>query len=109
LFKEHAMDAAAPGFEEACQQHLDRFFVQWPNALLQERANKVLRLLRASPKPLQGKTQGWAAAIIYFAATDGTIPCGVPGVSNAEFAAFMGVAMETARRRSGQVRDIVLF
>jgi hypothetical protein len=103
------MDTAAPGFEEACQQHMDRFFVQWANPQLQARANKVLRLLRASPKALKGKTQEWAAAIIYFAATDGHVPCGVPGVSNAEFSEFMGVPMENARRRSGRVRDIVLF
>ena len=47
--------------------------------------------------------------VIYFAATDGHVPCGVLAVSNAEFAEFMGVPMETARRRSGRVRDIVLL
>jgi hypothetical protein len=30
-------------------------------------------------------------------------------VSNAEFAQAMGVPMETARQRSGRVRDIVLL
>ena len=60
-------------------------------------------------KALKGKTDGWAAGIIYFAATDGHVPCGVHGVSNAEFSEFMGVPMETARRRSGRVRDIVLL
>lgn len=66
-------------------------------------------MLRASPEPLKGKTEGWAAGIIYFVATDGHVPCGVPGVSNAEFIQAMGVPMETARRRSGRVRDIVLL
>lgn len=103
------MEQTSPVFEQECQQHLDRFFAQWPNDILQEKANKVLRMLRASPKPLAGKTEGWAAGIIYFAVTDGHVPCGVPGVSNAEFAGFMGVPMETARRRSGRVRDIVLL
>lgn len=99
----------SPVFEAECQQHLDRFFGQWPNQILQERANKVLRMLRASPEPLKGKAAGWAAGVIYFAATDGRVPCGVPHVSNAEFSQFMGVPMETARRRSGRVRDIVLL
>lgn len=103
------MDVLPPEFEAQCQRHLDRFFVQWPDKAMQEQANKVLRMLRASPKPLKGKTEGWAAGIIYFVATDGHIPCGVPRVSNAEFSEFMGVPMETARRRSGRVRDIVLF
>ena len=99
----------SPEFESECQQHLNRFFVQWPNPILQEKCNKVLKLLRASDKPLLGKIEGWAAGIIYFTANDGKYPCGVPGVLNAEFAAFMGVPMETARQRSGRVRDIVLF
>ena len=96
-------------FEAACQQHLDRFFGRWPDKQMQQRANRALRMLRSSEKPLQGKPEGWAAGIIYFVATDGHVPCGVPGVSNTEFAAFMGVPMETARRRSGRVRDIVLL
>jgi len=103
------METVAPDFEQECQRHLDRFFVQWPNEILKEKAGKVLRMLRASPEPLKGTAQGWAAGIIYFAATDGHVPCGVPGVSNAEFAQAMGVPMETARRRSGRVRDIVLL
>jgi len=73
------MDAITPEFEAQCLRHLDSFFVQWPDMAMQERANKVLRMLQTSPKPLKGKTEGWAAAIIYFAATDGHVPCGVPG------------------------------
>lgn len=103
------MDAITPEFEAQCLRHLDSFFVQWLDRNMQERANKVLRMLRAGPKPLKGKTEGWAAGIIYFVATDGHFPCGVPNMLNAEFAQFTGVAMETARRRSGRVRDIVLF
>jgi len=103
------METSVLGFEQDCQQHLDRFFRRWPNDVMQQQANKVLRMLRASEKPLNGKPKGWAAGIIYFVATDGHIPCGVPGVSNAEFSEFMGVPMETARRRSGRVRDIVLL
>ena len=103
------MDNQTHGFEDECRRHLDRFFKQWPDATMQEQANKVLRMLRASEKPLKGKPEGWAAGIIYFVANDGHFPCGVPRVSNAEFAEFMGVPMETARRRSGRVRDIVLL
>jgi len=103
------METTTPAFEAECQRHLDRFFAQWPNEILQKKAEKVLRMLRASPEPLKGKTEGRAAGIIYFVATDGHIPCGVPNVLNAECAEFMGVAIETARRRSGRVRDIVLL
>lgn len=103
------METTTITFEQECQEHLDRFFARWPNRLLQEKSNKALRMLRASSEPLKGKTEGWAAGVIYFAATDGHIPRGVPEASNAEFSAFMGVPMKTARRRSGRVRDIVLI
>ena len=103
------MDMISNEFETQCQRHLDRFFAQWPDKAMQEQANRALRMLRASEKPLKGKAEGWAAGIIYFVANDGHFPCGVPRVSNAEFAEFMGVPMETARRRSGRVRDIVLL
>ena len=102
------MNVVNSDFEAACQAHLDRFFAAYPKSVDKERAYKVLRMLRASPKPLEGKPEGWAAGIIYFVAKDGRVSCGVPGVLNAEFAEFMGVPMETARRRSGRVRDIVL-
>ena len=103
------MEPVVLEFEQDCQRHLDRFFLQWPNPIMQKRANKVLRLLRAAEKPLKGKTEGWAAGIIYFIFTDGRFPCGIPGVFNVEFSEFMGVAMETARQRSARVRDVVLF
>lgn len=103
------MDVISPDFEAACRAQLDRFFEAYPDATMQKLAIKALRMLRASEKPLRGKAEGWAAGIIYFVATDGHFPCGVPNMLNAEFAQFMGVAMETARRRSGRVRDIVLF
>lgn len=103
------MDVITPEFEAACRAQLDRFFEAYPDAAMQKRAMKALRMLRASEKPLKGKAEGWAAGIIYFVVTDGHVPCGVPRVSNAEFSEFMGVPMETARQRSGRVRDIVLF
>jgi len=89
--QECPMETAVSICEQQCKQHPDQFFAQWPNEILQEKANTVLRMLRASPKPLAGKTEGCAAGIIYFTATDGRIPCGVPGVSNAEFAQALGV------------------
>ena len=103
------MDVLSPEFEAQCRLHLDRFFVQWPDAAMQQRANKTLRLLRATEKPLKGKTEGWAAGIIYVVATDGRFPCGVPGVLNAEFEQFMGVTMGTARYRAARVKEIVEF
>lgn len=80
------MSATATEFESECREQLDRFFAAHPNATSEKRAHKALRLLRASEKPLQGKPEGWAAGIIYTVATDGRIPCGVPGVLNSEFA-----------------------
>ena len=52
------IERAASDFEQQCQQHMNRFFAEWPNVNLQEKANKVLRMLRASPKPLSGKAAG---------------------------------------------------
>ncbi len=49
------MDEMSHRFEEECRTCLDRFFKAYPNAALQARANKALRLLRASEKLLKGK------------------------------------------------------
>lgn len=104
-----AMDGMNSDFEAACRTHLQRFFAKYPTSVDPLRADKVLRLLRASSKPLKGKAEGWAAGIIYFVATDGEIACGVRDVLNAEFASFMGISMETARYRAARVREIVLL
>ena len=109
FFASATMENSVANFESECRHLLYRFFAAFPDAAMQQHCGKVLRLLRASEKPLKGKAEGWAAGIIYFVATDGHFPCGVPGVSNAEFSEFMGVPMETSRRRSGRVRDIVLL
>ena len=103
------MTATDPAFESACRRHLDRFFTAHPDLVLQQRTLKALRLLRASDRPLAGKTEGWAAGIIYAVATDGRIPCGVPGVLNREFERLMGVTMSTVRQRAARVRDLVTF
>lgn len=103
------MDVITPEFEAACRAQLDRFFEAYPDAAMQKRAMKALRMLRASEKPLKGKAEGWAAGIIYAVATDGRFPCGVPGVLNAEFEHFMGVTMGTARYRSARVRKLVAW
>lgn len=76
---------------------------------IQARAHKALRLLRASEKPLKGEVEGWAAGVIYFAATEGRITCGVPGLFNHEFEAFTGVSMGTARYRAARIRDLIVF
>jgi hypothetical protein len=57
----------------------------------------------AADEPLAGKTEGWAAGIIYGVANLGRHPCGVPGVFNSEFEKFFGVPMETVRRRAANV------
>ena len=39
-------------YEEQCRMHMDRFFAAQPDSY------KILRLLRASEKPLKGKPEG---------------------------------------------------
>lgn len=101
------MTATDQQFESSCREHLDRFFAAHPDPVLHQRAMKALRLLRASDKPLAGKTEGWAAGIIYALATEGRFPCGVPGVLNNEFERFMGVTMSTIRYRAARVRELL--
>lgn len=96
-------------FESACREHLNRFFVAYPDPVRQQKSMKALRLLRASDKPLAGKSEGWAAGIIYAVATDGRTPCGVPGVLNSEFERFMGVTMSTTRYRAARVKELIIF
>ena len=103
------MNTISVDFEAACRAELDRFFAAHPDASMQERSMRTLRLLRASDKPLRGKVEGWAAGIIYAVATDARIPCGVPGLLNAEFVELMGVSMETVRYRAARVRDLVIW
>jgi hypothetical protein len=98
-----------PEFEAVCLVQLDRFFAAHPDATMRKRAMKALRILRASEKPLKGKPEGWAAGIIYAVATDGHVPCGVPGSLNAEFEQLMGVTMGTARFRAARIMDLLTF
>lgn len=103
------MDDMSHRFVEECRSCLDRFFKAYPDAGLQTRAYKARRLLRASEKPLKGKPEGWAAGIIYFVATDGHVPCGVPGVLNAEFEELLNVSMKTAQYRAARVKELVMY
>ncbi|MFA7235646.1 MAG: hypothetical protein WC058_02180 [Phycisphaeraceae bacterium] len=103
------METTSPAFEAECRVLVDRFFAAHPDKLMQTRAHKAMRLLRASDKPLKGKVEGWAAGVIYFAATDGRIHCGVPGLLNRDFEAFTGVSMETARGRAVKITDLIVF
>lgn len=63
-----------------------------------------MRLLRASEKPIKGRTEGWAAGIIYAVANDGLIPCGVAGMLDSEFECLLGVTMSIVRERAARVR-----
>jgi hypothetical protein len=101
------MDAITTEFEATCRARLDRFFETYPDAAMQKRAHKALRMLRASEKPLKGKAEGWAAGIIYAVTTDGRFPCGVPRLLNSEFEQLMGVTMGTARYRAARVMELV--
>ncbi|QNN25147.1 hypothetical protein HED60_23660 [Planctomycetales bacterium ZRK34] len=101
------MNATTPEFETDCRLHLDRFFAAHPDATMEKRAHKALRLLRASEKPIKGKAEGWAAGIVYAVGTYDRPPVGVPNVLNSEFEKLMGVSMGTARNRAAAVREFM--
>ncbi|MEI8194373.1 MAG: DUF6398 domain-containing protein [Phycisphaerae bacterium] len=100
------MDVMPSGFEADCRAGLDRYFAAHPDPVMEQRAMKVLRLLRTSEKPLKGKVEGWAAGIIYAIATDGRKPCGVPGLLNSEFKQLMGVTMSTTHYRAARILEL---
>jgi hypothetical protein len=101
------MNVITTEFEAEVQLRLDRYFAVQPHKLMQKRANKALRMLRASEKPIAGKPEGWAAGIIYAVGTYDRPPVGVPDVLNADFEKLIGVSMGTARRRAAQVRELM--
>ena len=93
--------------ERACRGHLGQFFDRCPDAALQRRALKALRLLTACDMLLAGKTAGWAAGIIYAVANRDRQACGVPGLLNSEFEALFGVSMGTIRKRAAQIAQLL--
>ena len=97
------MTVTNQGVQQQCREHLDRFFASYRDAAMKKNAMKALRFLVASDEPLGGKSQGWAAGIIYALATRGRRACGVPGILNADFEQFFGVSMSTVRKRAAQV------
>ena len=94
---------------QLCREHLDRFFESYPDPTMQRSALKALRFLASRREPLAGKSEGWAAGIIYGLAARHRRPCGVPGILNADFELFFGVSMSTVRKRAAQVmREVTL-
>ena len=98
---------ASQDCKRACRGLLDHFFDLHPNAAMERRALKALRLLLASDASLTGASGGWAAGIIYAAANRDRRACGVPGILNSDFAAFFGVSMGTVRRRAAQIAGLL--
>jgi len=92
---------------QTCREHLERFFAGYDNPELRDRALKAVRFLAAAEKAPAGNPAGWAAGIVYAMANRYCIPCGVPGLLNAEFTAMMGVSMETVRTRAAQFNRII--
>lgn len=103
------MSTSHSDFELNCRKHLDRFFVNRHEAVLQKRSMKALRLLAACGEPLRGKPEGWAAGIIYAAANRDRQACGVPGLLNSEFEQLVGVTMSTTRHRAAQIERLLDF
>ena len=97
------MAPANPDAERQCREHLDRFFESYLNPVLKRSSKKALRLMAAFDEPLTGRPEGWAAGIIYAMANRHRIPCGVPGLLNADFERVFGVTMSTVRKRAAQV------
>ena len=108
-------------FVKACKAPIDRMFANFKDAGLRRQfardnerrelrkrlENDVYSLL-ASGKPLRGDPAGWAAGLLYWIVNDDDrIPCGVPGISNADLEKCFGVSMSTIRRRAAQVPDMV--
>jgi hypothetical protein len=101
------MDATNQDCRRACSGFLEHFFDRYPDAALQKRALKALRLLAACDKPLAGKPAGWAAGIVYAAANRDRQACGVPGILNEDLEAFFDVSMGTVRKRSWQIAELL--
>jgi len=93
--------------ELACRKHLERFFDDHPDAAMKKRALKALRFLAVGDKPLSGKSEGWAAGIIYAVANRDRQACGVPGLLNSEFESLVGVSMGTIRKRAAQIERLL--
>lgn len=93
--------------ERACQESLERFFGEHPDAAMHRRALKALRLMMACETPLRGKPEGWAAGIIYGLANRDRQACGVPGLLNSEVEALFGVSMGTIRKRAAQIERLL--
>ncbi len=101
--------ATSSEFESECRVLLDRYYAANHDIQKEKQAQKLLRLLRASEKPIKGKVDGWAAGIVYAVATDAQIQKGVPGISNSEFEKLMGVRMATVYARAAKVREFITF
>lgn len=101
------MDVTNQDCMGACHGYLEHFFNRHPDAAMQRRALKALRLLTACDIPLAGKTAGWAAGIIYAVANRDRQACGVPRLLNSEFEALFGVSMGTIRKRAAQIAQLL--
>lgn len=102
------MNAISTEFEAECRVLIDQYFAACPDHAKQKQAYKFLWMLRASEKPIQGKVNGWAGGIVYFVVNDGRIPCGVPGMLNADLEKLMGVSMGTIRTRAARVQELAI-
>lgn len=91
----------------ALRNLIDVFFEKFPNPQLERRVRKGLRLLQACEELRDGAIEGWAAGLVYAIANWGQIPCGVPGISRADFEGFFHVTMGTARKRAARVLDLL--
>ena len=103
-----AMTHGTEEFEQACQASLDLYFEAHPDRVLAARLKKALRILVAIGGPLKGEPAGWAAGLVYWITNEGgRIPCGVPGVLNADLEKCFGITMSTIRKRAAQVGPIL--
>jgi len=116
-------DARKPAqFVEACEAPLNRLFANFVDAgvrgihdrdeerrELRARVKKGVRSLSLSDKTLGGDPAGWAAGLVYWLATKGFRPCGVPNVQNSELEKCFGVSMSTIRKRAAQVGALVKY
>jgi hypothetical protein len=99
------MMAIPPDVERMCGDHLERYFANYLDQLINKRAMQALRFIAAGNERLSDKAEGWAAGIVYALANQERQAFGVPGLLNTELERFFCVSMGKIRKRAARVEQ----